>query len=91
MNILRDKNRVIIELPDEEKAENVLWLLTNLIPSSETTSPPSSTFPPIRHNEAQLTAIERSASEVRELRRRRDYRENQNEPGMPFRTQKRLQ
>jgi hypothetical protein len=66
--IFRDGNRIIIELPDESKAEALLWLLTNH-PFSEATSPVSSQpLKSARLTDAKLSGLERVTTETRSQR-----------------------
>jgi hypothetical protein len=62
MTILRDKNRIVIELPDEAKAEAIEWLLTKVFSETVSTSPPS-THRSVRPTEAKLLSLEREREE----------------------------
>lgn len=90
--IFRDGKRVVIELPDEQKAEATLWLLKNLIPSSAETSTTTLAAPnshrSVRPSEQKLSLIEKDRLNAASGRQREEENRRSRDPIYPWRTQK---
>jgi hypothetical protein len=73
--ITREGNRIIIELPDESKAEAIEWLLLKVLSLSlatTSTATPSTPQPSSRPSEQRLAHMESEREANRLLRQKRE-------------------